>query len=131
MPARSPIVINDGETTPVAHTFNPGAEGPNGFSQFRESTGVPTADAFLSLQRWQQTNKHKLRFRMSLPVVQTETINGISRPSTLRTSYFDGVYTFADGSETQERDNLITLIGNLHANSDFLSLARDLEYYWG
>jgi hypothetical protein len=49
---------------------------------------------------------------LSVPVVQTQTINGVSTPVVVRTAYADVNFTFDATSTTQERKNLVGMMAD-------------------
>lgn len=120
MVALAPIVVNDRETTPVAHTFNPSGENAaTGLRSFSESNGgVPVgARRFTTSLRKQKDGGYRVRLNLTSPVLATETVNGISSPKVIRTNYGSVEFTMAGTSTTQERKNLVGMIANALAAS--------------
>lgn len=121
MPARGNITINDRAATPVAHVFTPDGEDANNVHIFREKTGVAVGDPRITVSvnsnPISRGGKTKVQFRLSLPTVQTEVINGISRPSVVRTAHADVTFTYDGYSELQERKNLVGLVQNALAST--------------
>lgn len=127
MPAISPITINDGADTPVAHTFNPDRIDSDGVARFREQTGVYVGDNTLSTSLKTNATKIKSRALLALPITATEVVNGVSSPKVIRTSFADVNFTFDKASTTQERDDAITLLMNLMGTAIFRSVVVDTE----
>ena len=127
------VVINDGAATPVAHTFKPRAVA-NGIATLVESTGVPLADKrlTLSIQRTAQS-RAKPTIKFAMPVVQDATVNGVTKPTIVRTAYADITFNFDPSSSTQERKDLVAQVRNLLADDQTMAhaLLVDLEDIWG
>jgi hypothetical protein len=116
MPSVSSITVNDRATTPVAHTFAPDKE-DNGVWVFRESTGVVKADPTITLRTRRLNGKIRTYLGFRIPVVQTETINGISAPKLVRTAYATLELTFDENSSLQERKDAVGMFANACASS--------------
>lgn len=127
------VVINDGAATPVAHTFKP-RNVAGGIATLVESTGVPLADKrlTLSIQRT-ASSRVKPTVKLQLPVVQDATVNGVTKPTIVRTAYCDLTFNFDPSSSTQERKDMIAQVRNLLADDQTMvhSALVDLEDIWG
>lgn len=127
------VVINDGAATPVAHTFKP-RNVADGIATLVESTGVPLADKrlTLSIQRTAQS-RAKPTIKLVSPVVQDATVNGVTKPTIVRTAYADITFNFDPSSSTQERKDVVAQIRNLLADDQTMAKALlvDLEDIWG
>lgn len=104
MPEIQNLVLTDRAATPVAHTFVPRGV-PNGVATVVSSNGTAVADKVFTLSTRRANGKVKIRMVLRIPVVQTETINGISKPKVVRDSTSDTTFTFSAESTQQERDN--------------------------
>jgi hypothetical protein len=105
--------VDDRESTPVSHTFSPAgfAQG-NSVALFREAADTPHGDIKFSVG-WRSTGANrKVRVKLEVPVVVTETINGVDKPEVIRKSYVDCVFTFDQYSTQQERDNAVGMFAN-------------------
>lgn len=109
MPQLSNLVLTDRATTPVNHTYTPVNIEANGVGILAESTGVPVGDARFTLQNRRANGRFKVQLKLSVPVVQTQTINGISTPVVVRTAYVDATFTFDSTSTEQERKDVVGL----------------------
>jgi len=65
-----------------------------------------------------------------MPVVQDSVVNGVSRPTVVRTSYGEITLSADGASSTQERDDLLVVMDNLFRHSDNIKLFKNLEFYW-
>jgi len=82
MPGIANVVVNDGKTTPVAHTFTPTKRNfiPGGMaSNFRDlsASNVDVADT-LVIQQSDMKNMRKVRVRLTRPRAVSETVNGVT-----------------------------------------------------
>lgn len=101
------------------HTFVP-RDLTGGVATFVNSTGVPIGDNTVSYAVSRtQTGKRKVTLKVVLPIVQDVVVNGISKPTVVRTSYADVVFSFDPTSNTTERSDalayLVSLLGNTQA----------------
>lgn len=128
MPAFGNITSNDGESTPVTHTFVPQNIAAN-VASLLESTGVPLADKRLtvSLSKTADKNRSKVAIKLAWPITQDSTVNGVTIPVLTRTAYAEVNFTFDPTSTKQERKNLEYVIKNLLANSDINKVIEDLQ----
>lgn len=109
MSARTTLVINDRASTPIAHTFTPDGEDANKVHVFSEKTGVPASNPRFTVQLRRSNKKFRPTLRFQIPVVQTQTINGVSNPVTVRTAYAEISFTFDEMSTDQERKDCVAM----------------------
>jgi len=122
MSARASVVINDRAATPVAHTFTPDGNDPNGVCVFTEKTGVPAGDSRFTAQLRNSNGKYRPSLRLTVPVVQTQTINGVESPVVVRSAYVEVQCTFDALSTLQERKDAVGMMANaLAANQVMLN----------
>lgn len=142
MAARSNIVINDGQTTPVAHTFSPNSGDGNvpgvsvisfedrsggimvGFPTFSISTRKPT----------KALKSHKLAITLKVPTLETvsnSTVSGIApAPTVAYDVVFRGEFILPERSTTAVRKDLLAYVKNLFANATVTTAVQDLESPW-
>lgn len=129
MPQLTNLVLKDGKATPVDHTFKPRTiEG--GVATLAESSGTPLGESRVTLsQARTQTGRVKPVIKVMVPVVQDAVINGVSRPTVVRTAYADITFNFDGSSSTQERKDLVAMIASLLAGTQAMtqSYLVDLE----
>jgi hypothetical protein len=119
MPTLEPVVLMDRAPTPVAHTFNP-RDTTAGVTTLTESTGVPIGERRITLSHTRSQNgRVRAIAKFAIPVVQDVEVNGITRPTVVKTNYADLVFNFDPTSTTQERKDLVGLVEDL--------LSPDLE----
>ncbi len=140
MGAAANIVINDGATTPVAHTLTPIGKDEKGVLWFEQITPVPTnplgakrigfKQTRVMDPKGQLTGKSKVTMTIFVPTLETVANNsaGITPPPTL--SYVEESrheFTLAERSTTQERKDTRTLAYNLLQNSQIIAAIDSLQ----
>lgn len=107
MPALQNISLND--RVPAAHAFVP-RDVKNGVGLVVASSGVPVGEERLTISMKKSGSRFRGAVQLAVPVVATETINGVSKPSVLRTAYADLTVTFDETSTEVERSNIIGML---------------------
>nr|WEU70930.1 MAG: putative coat protein [Hangzhou fiers-like virus 2] len=107
MPALQSVVLTDRATTPVNHTLVPMGNPSNGVAVVAKGDGTLVGEKKLSISTRRVNGKVKTRLLLALPVVQTETINGVSTPKVVRESWADCTFTFSTTSSEQERKDTV------------------------
>lgn len=133
MPAIQSLVLTDRESTPADHTFAPSGELAQGVYGLTE-TGV-TYDieaATVSISARKTPDRHRMRLVLKVPIVQTETINGVASPKVVRTYYAELSTNFPRSGELQERKNVIGMIQSaLDADENLTAdTLEDLQTLW-
>jgi hypothetical protein len=102
----------------------------NGVATFVKSTGVPLADRKITLSATRTpTGRVKVQARMVLPIVQDMTVGGITKPTVVRTSYFECSWTADAASTEDERWELMVLADALVGDDDTtIAMFKELEY---
>jgi hypothetical protein len=90
-------------------------EEDNGVFRFveKDPSGVPIGEKRLRVSLRETPSNHKVRLRLEVPVVQTETVEGIDNPKIVRVGTADLVLTFAKTSSTAERNLVAGLMADL------------------
>lgn len=117
MAARSNLIVNDRAATPVAHTYSPDGDDKNGVHVFSEKGSVPAGNAKYTIGLRQSGGRYRGSIRLAVPVVQTQTLNGVSTPVVVRTAYIEVNTSFDALSSTQERADAVGLLVNSLAAS--------------
>lgn len=132
MPLLQTTVLADRENTPVNHTFVP-RDVKDGRGVVVNSTGVPIGDERLTVAMKEATSRYNGEVKLVLPVVQNETINGVVRPTVVRTAYVTMNFSFDKSSTLQERKNAVGLAAAaLATNKPLINDALiNLESVWG
>lgn len=107
MPSMTAISLADREVAPVTHVFQPSTP-QNGVARLVNGvSGIPVGNESLTVSTRPSGRRIKTKMVLTAPVVQTQTINGISKPEVVRTGYAEVTFTFEDTSSLQERKNLV------------------------
>lgn len=107
MPQLANIILTDRATTPVNHTFVP-RDIVDGVGTVVEPGSVPMADKPFSVSlRKTAQGRYKAIIKLTLPVVQTQTLNGIDTPVIVRTAYVEASFSFDAASTEQERKDAV------------------------
>lgn len=110
MPQMQNLVLTDRAATPVAHTFTPRSISGN-VGEVVESTGVPVGNPRATISLTKTTSgRYKATFKLEVPAVQNETINGVTRPVVVRKAYANLEVSFDETSTTQERNNVMGML---------------------
>lgn len=117
MSARSNLVVNDRAAIPVAHTYSPDGDDANGVHVFSEKTSVPAGNPRFTARLSYSNGRYKPQLRLAIPIVQTQTINGVSSPVVVRTAYIEFNANFDALSTDQERKDAVGLMVNALAAS--------------
>jgi hypothetical protein len=117
MPQLQNIVLRDRAATPVNHTFTP-LDIQSGVGTTTESTGVPVGDpSFTVSLRKTPSGGYKALIKGRFPIVQTQTINGVSTPVIVRTAYSEFSFSFDATSSEAERNDVVGMMqSSLDAN---------------
>lgn len=110
MPQLQNLVLTDRATTPVNHTFTP-RDIVDGVGTVVESSGVPVGDKrFTASLRQTSEGRYKAAFKGTFPIVQDQTINGVTAPVVVRTAYADITFSFDAKSTEQERKDVVGMV---------------------
>jgi hypothetical protein len=82
-----------------------------------EKTSVPAGNPRFTASLRKSNGKYRPALRFQVPVVQTQTINGVSNPVIVRTAYIELNCTFDELSTDQERKDAVGLMANAMAAS--------------
>lgn len=111
MPQLTSVVLKDRATpTPVDHTFVK-RDVRDGVGTVIETNGVPFGNSRLSVSaRQTPSGIYKPVLKLVVPVMVTETINGVAMPKVIFTNAFEGVFTFNAYSTLEQRNNLVGMV---------------------
>jgi hypothetical protein len=113
MPQLQNLVLTDRAATPVNHTFVPREIDSSGVGMVVESSGVPIGDNRFSVGlRRTSEGRCKATLKGVFPIVQTQTVNGISTPVVVRTAYADVTFSFDSTSTEQERKDCVGMLAS-------------------
>lgn len=132
MAQRASFAVLDRETTPLSHTFVPRSPADSSVVLFAETATVPIGERTFTISTRKTGTKYRTRIKLESPVLVTEVINGVSRPSVPRIAYADLTFTFEDTSTAQERANVVGMFANSLAAAQTMINATlvNLEAIW-
>jgi hypothetical protein len=112
MPQLAAVTLTDRTpVTPVARTFVP-RDVVNGVGAVVYNAGLLIGEQRATISMKKVGARYKGEFRLTLPVVATETINGVSSPKILRTNYIECKVSWDERSPLQERDDAVGMMSN-------------------
>lgn len=117
MSARTNLVVNDRAGTPVAHTFTPDGDDANGIHIYSEKVGPVAGNPRYSIGLRQTSGKFKASVKLLVPVMATQTINGVDSPVVVRYAEANCTFTFDALSSAQERADCVGMFVNSLAAS--------------
>lgn len=140
MNAFSSLTINDGQGTPVAHTFT-ARRIDSGIAKWQDisggiAVGFPTITASLRepAKNGNGSRVYRGQIKVVLPVLEVtnpSTYNGITPAPT---KAYDCImvtdFTFPERSDAQTRKNVRAYMANALANTDLKALIEDLNFVY-
>lgn len=113
MPNIQNLILTDRTpVTPVNLTFTPRDVDAKGVGTVVNNAGVPIGEKRATVSMKKTGTRYQGEVRLTLPVVTTETINGVSRPTIVRTAYANASFTFDERSTEQERKDAVGLLAS-------------------
>lgn len=107
MPQLQTVTLTDRTPgTPATIVFTP-RDIVQGVGTVVNASGVPVGEKKLTVTSRKAQSRYHGELRLTIPVVATETINGVSRPMVVRTAYVTIKTSFDEKSSTQERADAI------------------------
>lgn len=122
MPSLQSIQLTDRATTPVTHTLVPtgGPKGSVGRVAVADSTGNLLSEKALVVSSRRTNQRLRSSVKLSVPVIATETINGVAVPKVARVGYAQAEFSFALDSSEQERNDVIGMFQSAFATTKVL-----------
>jgi len=132
MAAIANIVINDGETVPVAHTLTPIQQNPD--AVWRDSVAslplIAQITAATTRRYDKKTGLWRVRIPLKLPVMEAITNQNAAgytaAPKIAHVGTCNVEFIFHDRSSFQNRKNVRTLVTNLLSNAIIVDLIDNL-----
>lgn len=135
MPAISTITLADGQGTPVNHNFDPlKVDGDKAL--YRDSSSGSASGfkpVILSLRDPVPGNAsqvYRVQVSLAVPIVQTQTVNGVTSDVVVRTGRFNGEFIIDGSSTPAERKDLRAFAKNLLGHAALASLVEDLQHIY-
>lgn len=128
MPALANLtLVGPGATN---HVFKP-RDIVQGVATLVESTGVPLEDRKATASITRTANgRVKVVLKLQFPVCQDMEVNGVTKPTLVRTAYADITLSADSSSTTEERQELIEMVNSFNGHTDVIKLFKDLESYY-
>lgn len=135
MSAIGTITLADGQSTPVNHVFDP-LKIDGDTARYRNSDAA-SASGFMPLAISLRdpipggaSQVYRVQVSLAVPIVQTQTVNGITSDVVVRTGRFNGEFII-DASATQaERKDLRAFAKNLLADTVMASVLEGLQHIY-
>lgn len=106
MPALSSLTLAGTGTNTYVYTPSHD-EGDVHVFKNKDVNGVPVGDSILTMSLRQTPSGYKAKLKLVVPVVVTETINGVASPLVARQNWVSSEFFFSDKSTLAERQELI------------------------
>lgn len=119
MPALQSIVLTDRAGTPVNYTFVP-RDIQAGIGTVVNNGGVPIGEKKLRVSLLEKNGKMRGEVRLDIPVVATETINGISVPKVVRSIKISLLMESEKTATETERNDAVGMFYSALASSKVL-----------
>lgn len=137
MPQAAALLLSDGKSTPIVHTFNPSKPDKNQVPVWEEksSTGVILGSSYLKIDvsRPREPNAmQRVKVGLSVPVMVTSTPPGATAPVTTvdYLDYLNCEFAYSQKSTTQDRKDLRMMLIDLLQEAQFLAIHDNLEAAW-
>jgi hypothetical protein len=149
MPAVAAITLNDGQATPVAHTFSPSGPDKNGVHYFYDrSGGFPIGFPSISISLKEpkiagpglvasnQNRVYRAQIQVVVPIMEVGASNSTSTgiapaPTKSYECVFRGEFILPERSSLACRKDALAYVKNILAHSFGSSLIQDLESVYG
>lgn len=129
------IVLNDGQTTPVARTFKVKLNDMQATVWEERSAGVPIGYAIVRVQTKDTPTVRKVSLSVSVPTLEAVAGSNPSgftpAPKVAYIHRFSGEFILPQRGSTQERKNVKAFITNLLGNATITSIINDGEEITG
>lgn len=113
MPSLQNLVLTDRTpVTPVDHTFVPRDIDAQGVGTVVSNAGTPIGEERATVSMKKRGTRYVGEVRLTLPVVATETINGVDSPLVVRTAFAVCTFTFDEKSTSQERKDAVGMLAS-------------------
>jgi hypothetical protein len=121
------ITVNDSNAT--SHDFIPVSK-EAGITTFEEKSSTSSKGFWpltVSLAENATSGVSRFLMRIKVPVVQTETINGVDNPKVVRMAMAEVRLSYDSGSSLAERQDLNAIVQNLLASAAIKDVCENLN----
>jgi hypothetical protein len=137
MPAFGSVVLNDGATTPVAHTFSPETLQGNQAKMVDRSSGIPVGYPRLTIDlaspKGNANGNYRGMLRIQLPAMEALSVADsgfIPAPTKAYENIATVEFQLSGRGTLQNRKDLIAYLKNALSNANVLSVFQDLEAFY-
>lgn len=122
MPSLQPLVLTDRQGTPVNRTLLPiGSAGPGiGVVALADASGATVTERRFSIGLRRTGDRVKTTIKYRVPVVVTETINGVATPKVVREAHVELTFNFHNTHTEVERNDVVGEISSALVTSKVL-----------
>jgi hypothetical protein len=129
MPAISALAIDDGQSTPVEHTFNPVSTTGAKASWADRSPSIPSGFGLISHEVSPPSgNRTVYRITMGYMIPVVATVDSVDK--VVRYSSAQVLLNIHPDSTLQERQDLLAYVANSLGLADMVSSVEDLEPFY-
>lgn len=131
MPAIGNMTINDGQSTPVSHTFSPVTTNGNESRWADRIGGKPAGYILVNSRQKDPSNgarNYRMQFEIVLPTVVADPTTG--KDYVARTARCNVEFVLPESSVLQERKDILAYAKNLLAGTLTTSVVQDLEHVY-
>lgn len=130
MPNMATITVNDGATTPLAHSFTPQTTNGTEATFWNRNSTIPQGYESLTVSvrgpGSSKTAAHRITGTIVLPGVST--VEG--QDAVTRVSKFDFSFSVSQLATQSDRKNLLALASNLFATAEMKTAVHNLEPFY-
>ena len=140
MTAFANITINDGQATPVAHTFSPRKIGADGVAKWQDlsggiAVGFPTLTAQIREPiRGSKVPTYRVTIRLQVPTLETisnSTVSGIlPAPTKAYDTGAELVFLLPERGTTAQRKDVVAYAKNILSQADIVAMLNDLSFVY-
>lgn len=118
MPALQSLVITDRQTTPVNFTLLPAkVENGVGTVALADSSGALVTERRVSIGQRRSGDRIRTTLKLRVPVIVTETINGVAEPKVAREAFVDVTFNFSSSHSEAERNDVVGMFQSAFATN--------------
>lgn len=131
MPAIGNLTINDGQSTPVAHTFSPVTTTGNESRYADRSGGKPAGYLLVNARQKDPANgarNYRMQYEVVLPTVATDATSG--KDYIARIARCNIEFVLPESSVLQERQDILAYARNLLADASVTAVVTNLEHVY-
>lgn len=140
MPALAALTVNDGQATPVAHTFSPVRIDEKGVASFYDRSGgvaigfpriaISLREPVVPVKAGVTSDALKRNYKAIITIDVPKLESSTSVPTVAYVHAARIELLLPERGELQDRDDLVSYAGNLLSNATVKSIIENLEAYY-